>query len=392
MTLCQRVSTLMIFLVLTSCSSAPTKTTDSPEWRGRMQGFAQDMYLLYPLASDPAAFRDPENRSRIDDAVSTLALMAHEMDKVTTSAIDYKPANVDPEVKVLAGTFKHDMTAAVVAFRKGDYEFARSSIHGALQLCIQCHSRMPDNQNRKFILDPQGVATMKPLFRADFMAAARNFDGALSTYKQIIDYQSLARSHSTEWENAAQNAVAISVRVKNDPDLSESIVDTILKSKDAPHFFLAKAQQWKTQIEEWRSNSLKLKKGSNDLERAESLIRYSRDSKGPFYGDARSAYIYLLRATAYLHSFVHQSNDPVSSGKAFMLLGQCYEILQGPGDVSLSKNYYKACIVGAPHTSVSSQCYDRYEESVYMDSIGGASSLPLDSVDYLEYLRGLSMP
>jgi hypothetical protein len=390
------MKTLVVFFVffnslLVGCSSEAPKTTNTPEWKNRMQGFALNMYLLFPLISDPVAFQDPKNQEKIDEATSTLGLMAHEMDKV---AVDNATsgADVDPSIKVLAGTFKNEITSSLDAFRNGHYEYARTTLYGAMQLCIQCHARKGNDQNQKAVLDFEALKNIKPLYQADFLAAARQFDKSLATYQDVLKDQQLPRTQPAEWERAVERALGIAVRVKGDPGLADKIATLALKSENAPHYFRVRAQSWKDQIRQWRSDSLRLRLQSNDYDRANSLMNYAKSDKSLFNGDARNSYIYYLRASAYLHSYLQKTNDPTESAKAYMLLGECYNVLKDPGEVGLSKNYYKSCIMVAPHTTTASQCFDKYEDEVYENSIGGDASLSLSTVDYLDYLQGLATP
>ncbi len=377
--------TIFAASALAACSSTPQRITDSSSWSNRMQGFAQNLYTLFPLASDPAAFRNPDNHRDIDTSLTVLALMAHDMSK-ELSKEKLKAAKVDPAVGVLAGTFKKELNTAVDAFRKGDYEYARISTRGALQLCIQCHARKPNDQNRSAILDPQRLAEMKPLYRADLLAAARNFDEALATYQEVLSDPTLARTDSTAWGEAGKRALAIAVRAKGNPGESEKIVDTILSSSQAPHYFLSRARVWKDQIRDWKLDTLRIKLGNNDYEKAKTLMQLTQ--KGKVF----NSYIYLLRASSYLHSYLQQVDDPTLAAKAYLLLGECYEALKDPGEVGLAKNYYKSCILSVPHSQTSMQCFDRYEEATYVDAFNGASSISLSTVDYLDYLRNTASP
>lgn len=385
------IGALGVFFVIAACSSNPEKITNTPEWSNRMQGFADNLFFLFPMVSDSKTFKNPDNYEHIDGALASLALMAHDMSK-DISKENIKAAQIDPAVVVLAGTFKKELNTAIDAFRKGDYEYARSSTRGALQLCIQCHSRKSNDQHRAAVLDPKRLALMKPLYRADWLAVARHFDESLAVYKDVIQDESLAHNHSYEWQEAAQRAVAISVRAKGDPDQTEKIVDSILKSTQAPHYFLEKVKLWKDQIREWKSDKGRIKLNSNDYEKAKFLMQTAyRDNTLP-YENYGNSYIYFLRASAYLHSYLGTVDDPTLSAKAYLLLGKCYDVLKDPGEVGLAKNYYKSCILTAPHTKIALECYDRYEEATYIDAIGGAVELPLSTVDYLDYLKGMATP
>ncbi len=260
-----------------------------------------------------------------------------------------------------------------------------------MQLCIQCHVRKPNDQNRVAVLDPNRLALLKPLFRADWYAAARHFDEALLTYQDVIKDQNLVRTNPQEWQEAAQRALAISVRAKGDPDQSEKIVDSILNTTNAPHYFLARAQLWKDQIHEWKSNTLRIKLRGSDYDKAIVLMQIARQ-KAPTSGDYSNSYILYLRASSYLHSYLQQISDPIQTAKAYLLLGQCYEVLKDPGEVGLSKNYYKSCILSAPHTETAIKCFDRYEERTYVDALGGETAIPLSTVDYMDYLKNMASP
>lgn len=347
------------------------------------------MRELYALLSDilsdsssSARFASPKNRARIGKNVTELASAAHSLGKGSPDA--------DPTVRILASLFADETHRASQEFKRGNSEYARGILQGITSYCIACHTRS-GNSGSEFAslpLEPHGTE-LSTLEKGTFFAATRQYDRALAEFRKLIENSGLASQDPISWERAVRYALAITVRVKNSPDLTLDIANRVLNTAGAPYFMKQDAAIWKKAIAQWKDEPARHEitaaglyaEANRLMDRARAEQRYPLD---------RSADVDYLRASARIHELLRKAPDGELQQQAFLMAGASYEVLRTLNLGELNEIYYEACVRRDPKTEIARTCFERYEQSLYAGYSGSSGThLPQDVRDRLAALRKL---
>ncbi|MCC6278707.1 MAG: hypothetical protein IT289_12395 [Oligoflexia bacterium] len=376
--------------LITACAASKKADIDQPPvtetWQGTMQEIAGVMNTFAPIIFSESEFNDPDNFARIDRETEKLAKLALKIKGLHEK--DFKNVDSDPSMKLIVSSFSKEMATALDGLRNKQRDFSRSVLRNATSLCVQCHSRGTFGPEFHQWRDVNDYSTLTRIEKAELLSATRQYDRALSIYMSVIEDPLLAKGKPFEWEKALRRALAISLRVKQDFERSNSILDLAIKTSEGPASVKARALEWKRVISEWKSQGTK---GSGSgLVMARQLIRQA--NRHSTLLEEQMSYVTFLRASGLLHDYIRGKNSRQNEAEAYNLLGQCYESVQEDRFWNLNEVYFKACIFKAPHTKIAMDCYNRYEDSLYVKSLRSESrsgSLPSE-LDYLEYLRILA--
>ncbi len=225
---------------------------------------------------------------------------------------------------------------------------------------------------------------------AEFYAASRQFDRALATFKEIIQWSAKEAVAPLTFERAVEYSLAIAVRVKKDPALAMEIVDGVLASPQAPFFLKANATAWKGSIQEWMQETPRTAPTNAGLH-SEAVRLLARAKENQKYPMDRSADILFLRASATLHELLQSGSTEFDD--VLLLTGISYEVLNPLRLEDLHEIYYETCVRRAPHTPTAQQCFERYEQSIFFGYTGsGGTEIPEDVKSHLIELQALSLP
>jgi tetratricopeptide (TPR) repeat protein len=194
--------------------------------------------------------------------------------------------------------------------------------------------------------------------RAEFLAATRQFDRAIELYMKILSDDQRARRQVFRWERAAQRALNLAIRVKNDPKLAETIAKKVLATPGVASFLKSDAETWLRVVREWKKNP-----NPKDPVKASALLIREGRRQAEYFGDT-AALVHYLRATSLLHAEVRKDKSK-NIGLAYYFLGLSYDALQWEGFQMASYQYYKACIETKPHSKLAMRCYRQLEKGVF---------------------------
>ncbi|MBC7691805.1 MAG: hypothetical protein H7222_08540 [Methylotenera sp.] len=358
----------------------------SPPWQRSMQELYVTLVDIMTDVTSEKRFNHPSSKARIDRNAKKLATLAHDINEKKMTAPDS-----DPTLKLVSGLFKDQADQAYSALKAGQRPYARSILSNISSYCIACHTRNGSGPSFKNLPLIPSSTDLTPFEMGAFYAATRQNDQALATYRKLIgDPNSLSRA-TFEWERSLKSALAITVRVKNDPELTLSLVNQVLGSKNAPYFILQDALQWKKSVENWKSE-LPHHATSEEGLFAEARKLFAGAHEMQKYPADHSADIDYLRASAVLHELLQKYPLGSHVNEALLLLGASYEVLDPVHLYNLHEIYYQTCVKRAPHTPVAETCYKRYEESVYLGYTGSAgTSIPHSVQEQLKALRELAV-
>ncbi|MCB0384937.1 MAG: hypothetical protein KDD43_06060 [Bdellovibrionales bacterium] len=383
------IALLGLSSTLIHCGSG-SKQADAPggQWKDKMQEMSHVLVGIYPYLASPTEFNAPENRRKIQEDAERLAGLAHNVNKQRAED-KVKKLDKDPFVAVISNTLDRELNLAVEGLRSGKRDFARAVLKNATSMCVRCHSRGTWGPNFVDWEKDKTFQKLKPLEKGELLAAVRRYDQAIGQYETILADKALASNESYDWVKAANSALNVAVRAKQDPVQAEKIVNTILANKSLPAFQRQNAQDWAKAINKWKKD--KPKKSDTLLTQAERILKEAR--KGEDYWGDRSSYIHYLRSSALLHDFLRTEASVDDQAKALFYLGQSYEVVADMGIGDTNEFYYKACIKRSPHSQISMKCYERLEQNIFLDySGGGQFNFPTGAMEYLRALRELATP
>ncbi|MBY0469519.1 hypothetical protein K2X30_00010 [bacterium] len=391
--------TLLAVLCCAVCFSVqPVRAQSAPDdqaWKNKMN----QMYsLLSELLMDTSMgerFNDPDNRSRITANAKRLSEIAKEMDvalKGGKGKAKIQISDKDPSLPMIMDLFYDQTEEAYSALQSGNRDYARGLLRNVTGYCISCHTRSgtgPESSLPK----PDGFGKLTAMQKAEFFAASRQFDAALDELKTVIDDGDYAKANPFQWEKAVRYALAIAIRVKNDPAQAKKLTEKVMDSKTAPAFLKGNAKKWKVAVEAWQKESKTTIPKKKDALMREAVRLIGQAKKLQNYPSDRAGDIYYLRASSRLHEMMSLAPKGKELAEALYLAGLSYESLSYLNFWALPDLYYESCIKKAPHTSLSQECYRQLEENTYVGYSGSAGTdIPFAVRDHLNHLQQMATP
>jgi len=375
----QKVLFGLIFLIAARGASAKPR----PEVKGQMQQMFTALLNLQPFLASAEKFQNPKNSEIIRKDLKRLGQFKH--------VFPQKMQDEEPGIVAISQLFHETVEDAQKRFKRGNYDYSRHRLRTATAYCFNCHSRVTSEQSFQDLEKRVESAQLSSFEKADVFAATRQFEKALKAYTQILSEKPQNHLGLVEYTRSLRRALSITVRVKQSPQETLELLDSVLKRKDLPQFIHQYVEHWKKDAESWANEKPEKKKltseeliqkGKKMIERAEKLKAFPADENGE---------ISYLRASNYLHEALDETPKSQSRAEALYLLGVSYSSVQDPALWDLDRIYFETCVREAPHTELSRKCFHRFSEKVYMGYTGsGGTFIPEDEQKRLEELQKLS--
>lgn len=368
-------------------SSSAVAAHKTLAWSEKMQSLYRTLSSLMTDVSSDERFKNPKHRSEIEANAKKLADLAHDLNGKNVAAPDK-----DPSIAIFSSLFADGAKLAYRSLKAGHVEYSRELLRSIPGYCIACHTRNHSGPDFTSLpLDPV-VSDLRASERGEFFAATRQYDRALREFDTVISDENIASGRPIEWTHALKDALGIAVRVKQDPKLSRTIVEKLIKSPGAPFFMKEDATHWLESIDAWSKEPLRATTSEEGLyEEAVRLLGQAHELQ-KFTVD-HSADILYLRASAAIHNLLQIGPNGRHAGEAYLMAGLCYEVLSSFRIGEIQDIYYEACVRTNPHTPLAQACYHRYQESIYFGFTGsGGTYLPQDEKDKLKKLEEMATP
>jgi hypothetical protein len=366
------------------------ETTRSAEWTRKMRALQASLQELLVDLSSEARFNDPKNQGRIRKNAEALAKGAHKLTGPGSMASPDK----DPSLAMFAAIFAEQADHAYKSLEFGQRAYSRNALKSVTGYCIACHTRTGSGPQFATLEGSPVAKDLKPVERAEFFAAVREYDRALAEFEKVAADRELASRHPWDWERAVREGVALAVRARGEPDRAMKIIESVLQTPNAPIFLKEQAAQWKKSVSEWKKEREKRPAARSEASLyadAQRLLAGARQMQR--YPIDRSADILYLRAGAALHELLQIAPQGKRATEAMYLAGLTYEVLQDPRLGGLHEMFYLGCIQRSPHTEQARRCFQHLESSVYYGYTGsGGTHLPDEVKNWLRDLDQLSGP
>lgn len=372
------ISTLLVAALLAAppdAGVAPTRST--------MRDAFSSLTGLLPLTSSRAALKDPKNAAAIADGLDTLAGLRH--------AFPDDPKAQEPATAALSALFARYAQDTKRRFDAGEVEAVSLRVRTLTSLCFTCHSRerapadFADVQQR---LDGMKLA---PLEKAQVLAATRQFDAALETYRALLDSKPANERALLEYARALQDTMAILVRVKDDAKATAELLDALAKREDLPPFMRGTITAWRADVAAWQKERFDALKASPEAlyRRAQELVQQANGAR-TFLADDRHDVAYL-RASGYLNLALGKNPKLKARGEALSLLGVCAGALKSPLLWDVDLLFFEACVRENPKTKLARRCFQQLSDRVYLGYTGSSGThIPEDELERLTALRTLA--
>ncbi|MGE0762581.1 MAG: hypothetical protein AB7N80_04830 [Bdellovibrionales bacterium] len=362
-----------------------TPATEMVNWHGKMHVLSESLTKLMPLTVSQRAFDRPENRKTIDLEVKNIRAMAHAVDLTK-----HKPTH-DPALSFMAQRFASEMDEAAQQIEEDNRIFARHILQQTTRHCISCHTRTSDGRSNMQLSAFANMGSMSKMEQANFAIAMRDYDKALELFDQLVNSPDAQIQSPYELELAAEKALAVAVRVKQDPALADEMVSRIADARWAPVYLRLNALVWKSAIKEWRAeSSSKALTARAKFASAKRIMTqgWKKSLNSPL---GQAGLVHFLRASQLLHELAGQSSNQPEYGEYLYYSGLAAESLRDMNLWTLQDSYYEACVRHSPRTPLAKKCYLRLEAlklSAYATDEG--ARLPRSIRERLFELRNLS--
>ncbi len=355
-----------------------------PSWSESMRGLGESVRELVPFIYIRDGFADQAHHKKVRNAIQRLAKEAEEMHPELGEAYLGK----DPILSLAVGRMNSDLERALDAFETGLYEYSRSTMKSVMNTCFACHTATERGGAVGWKWEDVKIAGLRPLERADLMVAMRDFDGAASYLRHLLNDPQFIQTRPFDFETALRKYLALMVRVKKQPDEALNEINKVLEREGVPFFLQQQAEGWRRSLERWSREIARgpsrvppLTQAEERLRQARQIQRYARDHAGD---------VEYLRATQILHDFVTSRPSASNLAQAFYALGQAYEALDNVGFWNLHETYYEACVRTLPKSDVARSCFNRLQASIFMGYSGsGGIMVPASERQRLQELSEL---
>ena len=348
--------------------------------RPMMAQLSDALSKLMPYVVSPSKFEDPGNRATIKKQLERLTEAAGTLHKVMPIPDD------DPSIAYLSGKLHSNLERSKKLLAAGYTDQARSLIKTTTYYCIACHTRTDQGATNLKLDLVQDLSAFSTLERAEFFAATRNFDEATKAYEAALADRKFARRTPHRWEAAATRLLAITVRIRRDPRLTQELIAKIRDDELAPARLRAASLHWWRSAKEWLDEP-KIAEESRSVQLTQAKRLY--DQGTALDQDQRDAgLIYFLRASTRLHELLRYKERDAIYGTALYYARLTAEKLMPLNFWTLHSTYFEACVRFQPHTQMAKDCYTRFEKTQLIDDVNAAGR-PVYSEETTELLKEL---
>ena len=372
----------LIVVTLAACSAGAA--TDPVETRSTMRDALHSTVWLQPYLVSPAAFRDAANAPAIKGHLEVLSKLQHRF------AVSER---TDGATRAIAGLFGDQVQRSTTDFNVGNFEPARVRLRSLTGVCFACHSR--EVVSTDFADTEKAVESLRlpALRQAELYASTRQFDRALSLWRQALASPSESDAEWFEQTAALRQYIAVLVRVRDDKVTTGAVISEQAEREGVPPFLRHVLESWFAETRAWKADGFDSKTASPLalLKKASALISEA-DIENQIVADERH-FISMLRATAYLYAALEQAPSAPWRGDALYLLGVASAATQDPLLWNLDALFLETCVREQPHTKVARRCVTRLSERTWLRWTGsGGTDIPPDELRNLAWLRSLAAP
>jgi len=360
-------------------SANAAQATDE-QARDIMNEIVAALQVVLPLSLDGARFDDPTNRERIHAALRQLAANSERL-----GAHDPHGGTGDTGYAFLSRSLASDARDVERRYAQGRISEARFLLHHVTEVCVACHSTLPDNEVRTIgrrLMADEAIAALPVAERIQFEMATRQFDAATASFELLF---AAPDSSPADLDRTGfyETYLELCLRVRENPDRAIATLQKLERRKDVPERMRGNLASWIASLRELRESS----DVEPSLPRARALIAQAEDRER--FSDDREALIPFIAASGLLHRIVaSQTDDRSERGEAYYLLGVVESNIGRSFWASQTEEFLTAAIRIGPGEPYAEAAYALLEEFVVASFTGSAGeNVPSEIRRSLQQLR-----
>ncbi len=346
-----RCACVIAGILLAGCASAPKSSKPEAKWINNMHRLSAAHLRLMPLVADAKKFADP-NRRQIRSEMKEMVATAGDI------LNDNKAPDADPIIKFTAARLANETRQAYAAFEMGDIQWSRFAASRTGSYCISCHTRADRGVKDFPAVWEEDLKPLNAVQRVEFLLANRRYKSALAEARELASDKSWPTRDPRAWILAIERALAMVVRVNDDPAQAEQLVSLVYANKSAPFYVRSDAGAWLRDIREWKKESRSPRTRDN-FKAAVRLVDRAQ-AAGP---RSSASLIQYLRASRLVHVLLEDTQSS-KYGETLLYAGIVSDSLRELNMGFLDQYYYESCINFLPHSELAESCYARLEASV----------------------------
>lgn len=373
---------LIISVLLLPAIALGKQGPKEESWSQKMQELSKTLSRLIPVAFDNDKISDPQALEQMKKDVKILKDLAHSIDQSKTKSV--AAPDSDPAIKMLSQELSSELQRALQSLQSGDVGYAKFSLRTSMSYCISCHTRSDFGPKFPKLDFGDSFAKLSPSDRLNLYSATRQYDLALGEFNSAVENAVQLKINSFALQKITRTALAIAVRVKQDPELALKLLARVEALPETSEGLNSDIKTWRSEVLKWKEEKTPPRKTEVDrLANARKLVgeakkaqHYPMDAKGD---------IDYMRASALLHDFIRDFPKSSKIAEAYYLAGLTYSVLRDIGFWSLHEQYFESCIDAAPHSDQAKLCYAQLKDSVFSGYTGSrGTDVPSNVKKYLK--------
>jgi len=343
--------------------------------RRTMGGIFDAMRVLLPLSLEAEGFEDPQNQSRVAEALEILDRHS--------SALSQHGASRDAAFAHLSRSLSINVRDLRLRYGAGHRREARYLVQTLTETCVACHSRLPATsapRSEAFVRDI--AASELPLEqRAKLAYATRQFEAALGLYEEMLSSQQLSATE-IDMGSHLDDYLELVIRVQRDPERARAALKRFSQRDDLSSALAQEVRSWLAGLARIASKP----RPEDRLAAARALVNASEKNV-----DERIRLVEHLEASGLLHRMLEGTLEHNQRAEAYYLLGVIEMRIGRAYWLSQAEAYLETAIRLAPGERVARDAYERLHTYVlagFTDS--GGEYAPPDLKEKLDLLRQIA--
>jgi hypothetical protein len=321
-----------LLIVGLTIQCAEKQSQEKPSWHGSMQGLAQSLNELLPYLIQQSPVITSTQEKEYNRILKQLASHSTPLDSKKMIL-----PNHDISLGFLAKEFSQELTQVKKLSGSQSPEQMRPHIRELARYCVACHTRLPARSQPHFLQPKEKMSHFHPFERATYYTAFRHYEAALLQYEQALTDRKWREQNPRLWAESVMNMLAISVRVKNNANLTLEFLSHLFDQKSLPKQIQPAARAWQRHAKEWDQETTI----TNDLAQAKHLIQLGVRSEK---NQRHSGLLAFVRASSLLNQYMeHSERTPEKMQPFYYYSGLIAQNLRRLNFSEFPRSHFLAC-------------------------------------------------
>jgi tetratricopeptide (TPR) repeat protein len=337
------------------------------------------LQIALPPSFDEANYRNEGRRAEILAALEELA--------TNGEGLEHHASPSDFGLAFLSHSLAADARDVHARYADGRFEQSRFLLHNMTDVCVACHSRLPDDDSRSMgrtLVNDETIAKLPLDQRAQYEIATRQFDRALVSFETWFADPAVSPD-DIDLTGEFEDYLEVGLRVRQDPQRAIKTFERLLERDDLPDRVQLNVKTWIASLEALEIDGSK----SNPIERARDQMK-STDA-AEVARDERSALVAAIAASGILHRYVaEQTEANPALGEAYYLMGVIEADIGRSFWASQAEHYLETAVQIGPDQPYAEPAFELLEVFVVTGYTGsGGEHVPPDVRKRLDRSRAL---